>query len=95
MLKLLVNKKTLIFVSGLVTATVGKKVLQSEKTRQLAVTTVAKGMQFKSDVQETLENFKEEAQDIYVDALKEAVAANEVDVEKEIAASQIGQDDEM
>lgn|GEM_PF-1306400 len=69
-LKLLASKKALMFIGGAVTATVGKQVLQSEKTRNMAVKMVAKGVKFREDVQETLERFKEDAQDIYADAVK-------------------------
>jgi len=49
-------------------ATLGVKALKSDKTRDLCVKGIAKGMKLQKDAQETFQNMKEEASDICFDA---------------------------
>lgn len=70
--KILKSCKFICFVGGAVAAVIGGKVLKSDKTRQLCVKGLAKGMKLKHDAQVTLQNMKEEAQDICYDAMQEA-----------------------
>lgn len=59
-------------VAGAAIVIVGKKVLQSSKTRDLAVAGVAKGMQCKDNLKSTFQSIKDEAADICYDAKVEA-----------------------
>ncbi|MDO4300290.1 MAG: DUF1490 domain-containing protein [Clostridia bacterium] len=70
--KCLKSCKFICFTCGAVTAIIGSRVLKSEKTRKACVQGLAKGMKLKHDAQVTLQNMKEEAQDIFCDAMQEA-----------------------
>lgn len=70
--KCLKDCKFICFACGAIAAVAGKKILKSEKTRQACVQGLAKGMKLKHDAQATLQNIKEEAQDICYDAMMEA-----------------------
>lgn len=70
--KCLKDCRFICFFCGAATALIGCTVLKSDKIRQLAVKGLAKGMKFKRDAQATLQNMKEEAQDICFDAMQEA-----------------------
>ena len=67
-------------VGGAAAVILGKKVVKAKKTRELAVTGLAKGMKLKSDAQSALRNMKDEASDICYDAKVEAG----IDDEKEV-----------
>ncbi|MBQ9518712.1 MAG: DUF1490 domain-containing protein [Firmicutes bacterium] len=69
---LLKNEKLVCFVVGAAAAIVGGKVLKCSKTRELCVQGLAKGMKLKHDTQTAMQNLKEDAQDIYYDAMTEA-----------------------
>ena len=62
------NERFLCFVGGIAAATLGVKALKSDKTRDLCVKGIAKGMKLQKDAQETFQNMKEEASDICFDA---------------------------
>lgn len=68
----LTSEKFLCFVGGMAAAVFGAKVLKCAKTRELCVQGLAKGMKFKHDTQTAIQNIKEDAQDIYYDAMNEA-----------------------
>lgn len=70
--KCLKSCKFICFTCGAVTAIIGGKILKSDKTRKACVQGLAKGMKIKHDAQVTLQNMKEEAQDICYDAMQEA-----------------------
>ncbi len=70
--KCLKDCRFVCFFCGAAAALIGSKVLKSDKTRQAAVKGLAKGMKLKHDAQATLQNMKEEAQDICYDAMKAA-----------------------
>lgn len=57
-------------------ATLGVKALKSDKTRDLCVKGIAKGMKLQKDAQETFQNMKEEASDICFDA-KQQIGSEE------------------
>ena len=67
------NQKLVCYVGGLATAYIGKKLLGSSTVRSACVSTLAKGM--------TLQNIKDEAQDLCFDAAAEAAASEEKDAE--------------
>jgi hypothetical protein len=66
------NEKVLCFVSGVLAATYGVKALKSDKTRKACVSGIAKCMKLQKDAQETIQNMKDEAEDICHDAKQEA-----------------------
>lgn len=70
--KYLKDCRFICFACGAVAAIAGSKVLKSDKTRKACVQSLAKGMKLKHDAQVTLQNMKEEAQDICYDAMQEA-----------------------
>lgn len=66
------NEKLWCAIAGAATVIIGKKVLTSKKTRQLAVSGLAKGMKLQNDAREAFQNMKDEAADICYDAKTEA-----------------------
>ncbi|MCM1330971.1 MAG: DUF1490 domain-containing protein [Ruminococcus sp.] len=72
MLHLFKNAKLLCALGGAAAVIVGKKILTSEKTRQFAVSGLAKGMKLTHDAKEAFQNMKDEAADICYDAKVEA-----------------------
>lgn len=70
--KCLTSAKFLCFAAGAAAAVVGGKILKCEKTRELCVKGLAKGMKAKHDAQTAIQNLKEDAQDIYYDAVMES-----------------------
>lgn len=79
LLNLIKNEKILCALGGAAAVIVGKKVLTSKKTRQLAVSGLAQGMKFTHEAKEAFQNMKDEAADICYDAKTEAG----IDEEKE------------
>lgn len=69
------NKQALVFVGGIATAIIGKKILKSQVVRDFCVENVARGMMIYDDAKVSLNNIKEGAEDIIYDAknLKEYV----------------------
>lgn len=72
MLNCFKNEKLWCAIGGAVAVIVGKKIVTSKKTRQLAVSGLAKGMKMQSDAKEAFQNMKDEAVDICCDAKAEA-----------------------
>ena len=68
MLKVFKNEKLWCAVAGAAAVIVGKKILKADKTRSLAVTGLAKGMKFQQEAKETLQNMREEAEDMCYEA---------------------------
>ena len=66
------NEKFLCALGGAAAVIVGKKILTAIKTRQLAVSGLAKGMKLSHDAKEAFRNMKDEASDICYDAKTEA-----------------------
>ncbi len=66
------NQKFLCALGGAAAVIVGKKILTAKKTRQLAVSGLAKGMKLSHDAKEAFQNMKDEASDICYDAKTEA-----------------------
>jgi len=79
MVGFLVSAKVLCFVGGVATAVIGTKIAKSEKTRQLCVKTLAKGMMLQDCAKECFQNIKEDAIDIYEDAKKQISESAEVE----------------
>lgn len=74
------NEKFWLVTAGAAGVIFGKKVLTAKKTRELAVTGLAKGMKLKSDAQSALRSMKDEASDICYDAKVEAGIDKEEEV---------------
>ena len=80
MLKCFQDEKFWCAVGGAAAVILGKKVVKAKKTRELAVTGLAKGMKLKSDAQSALRSMKDEASDICYDAKVEAGIDDEEEV---------------
>jgi|GEM_PF-67045 len=65
-----------LFAGGMAATAVLTKILTSEKTRECAVTGLAKGMKLQMDAQAKFQTIKEEAQDLCYDAKEEAGSDN-------------------
>ncbi len=77
------HKHALIFLGGIATAVVGKKILESEKTKEACTNAMAKVLAAKSDAEETFQNMKDDAEDIAFDAKEANKEAICVDVTEE------------
>mgnify|MGYP000006494484 FL=1 len=66
------NQKVWCAIGGAAAVIVGKKILTAKKTRELAVTGLAKGMKFTHDAKEAFQNMKDDAADLCYDAQVEA-----------------------
>ena len=83
MLDILKNEKLWCAVAGAAAIVVGKKVLKSEKTRNLAVTGLAKGMKLQKDAKAKFQSMKDDAADLCYDAKAEAGIEAETETEVE------------
>lgn len=72
MMNHLKNEKLWCAIGGAAAVIVGKKILKSKKTRQLAVSGLAQGMKLTHDAKEVFQNMKDEAADLCYDAQAEA-----------------------
>ena len=57
------NEKFWLVAAGAAGVIVGKKIITAKKTRQLAVTGLAKGMKLTSDAKSAFQSMKDEAQE--------------------------------
>ncbi len=60
------------FGAGVVATVVGVAVAKSPKTREVVVKGMATGMKLQHDAQEAIQNMREEAEDLVVEATREA-----------------------
>ncbi len=67
-----VSKKTLAFIGGVATSTLGVKILKSAPVRKAAVYTIAEGMKLRDSAMSTMESLREDALDIYHEARRQA-----------------------
>lgn len=72
MTNLFKNQKFLCALGGAAAVIIGKKIVTAKKTRELAVSGLAKGMKLTHDAKEVFQNMKDEAVDICFDAKAEA-----------------------
>ena len=72
MLKCFKDEKFWCAVGGAAAVILGKKVVKAKKTRELAVTGLAKGMKLQSDAKEAFQNMRDDAADLCYDAKVEA-----------------------
>lgn len=76
-------KRALLFVGGLAAGAAATKAVNNQKVRNLAVEGVAKGMKIQKSAQATIENLKEDAQDIRHDAAKKVDEENAIEAKVE------------
>ena len=74
---ILKNEKLWCAVAGAAGVIIGKKVLCSQKTRQLAVTGLAKGMKLTHDAKTAFQNMKDESEDLCYEAKEQEGLAEE------------------
>lgn len=71
------NEKFWLVAAGAAGAIIGKAVLTSKKTRELAVNGLAKGMKFTNDAKAAFQDMKDEAVDLCYEAREQAGLAEE------------------
>lgn len=81
--KMYENKHTLLFVGGIATAIIGAKILKSQTTKDYAAKGMAKVLTCKSDLEESIQDIKDNAEDIQTDAKAAQKEAICVDVTEE------------
>ncbi|AMK14761.1 DUF6110 family protein [Methanobrevibacter olleyae] len=81
--KMIEHKHALIFVGGVATAIVGKKILESQTTKDYATKGMAKVLTCKGELEESIQDIKDNAEDIYTDAKSSKKEAVCVDVSSE------------
>ena len=84
--KMIEHKHALLFVGGIATAIVGKKVLESQKTKDYAAQSMAKVLTCKSELEESIQDIKDNAEDIHTDAKaakKETICVDVTDAEED------------
>ena len=69
--KVMKHKHALIFVGGIATAIVGKKILESKTVKDTCTKGMATVMAAKKDAEECFQDMKDNAEDIVVDANSE------------------------
>ncbi len=83
--KMIEHKHALLFVGGIATAIVGKKILESQTTKDYAAKGMAKVLTCKSDLEESIQDIKDNAEDIHSDAKAAKKDAVCVDISAEEA----------
>lgn len=83
--KMIEHKHALLFVGGVATAIVGKKILESQTTKDYAARGMAKVLTCKSDLEESIQDIKDNAEDIHTDAKAAKKDAVCVDISAEEA----------
>ncbi len=83
--KMIEHKHALLFVGGVATAIVGKKILESQTTKDYAAKGMAKVLTCKSDFEESIQDIKDNAEDIHTDAKAAKKDAVCVDISAEEA----------
>lgn len=76
---ILKNEKFWCVIAGAAGVIIGKKVLTSKKTRELAVTGMAKGMKLTHDAKAVFQGVKDEAEDICYEAKEQAGLAEDIE----------------
>lgn len=84
--KMYKHKHALIFVGGMATAIIGAKILKSQVTKDYAAKGMAKVLTCKSEIEESIQDIKDDAEDICTDAKaakKEALCVDTTTEDKE------------
>lgn len=66
--KIFEHKHALLFAGGIATAVIGKKILTSQKTKDCAAKSMAQVLTYKSEIEESIQDIKDNAEDIHEDA---------------------------
>lgn len=66
------NQKFWLVVAGAAGAIIGEKVLTAKKTREIAISGIAKGMKLTHDAKAVFQNMKDEAEDLCYEAKEQA-----------------------
>ena len=66
--KIFEHKHALLFVGGIAAAIAGKKILESQTTKDYAAKGMAAVLTCKSDLEESIQDIKDNAEDITTDA---------------------------
>lgn len=85
------NEKFWLVAAGAAGALIGKAVLASKKTRELAVTGLAKGMKLTNDAKAAFQDMRDEAEDLCYEAREKAGLAEDnkdTDTETETCATE-------
>lgn len=77
MANILKNQKFLCALGGAAAVILGKQILTAKKTRELAVSGLAKGMKLQSDAKAAYQSMKDEAKDLCYDAKEKAGIAED------------------
>lgn len=75
--KIFKNEKLWCAVAGAAGAIIGGKILKSKKTRELAVSGLAKSMKLSHDAKAAFQDMKDEAEDLCYEAKEQAGLAEE------------------
>jgi hypothetical protein len=81
--KAMKHKHALIFIGGMATAIIGKKLLESQTVKDSCTRGMAAVMSAKKDAEECFQDMKENAEDIVVDANAEVKKEIYVEEDKE------------
>ena len=81
--KMIEHKHALLFVGGIATAIVGKKILESQTTKDYAAKGMAKVLTCKSELEESIQDIKDNAEDIHSEAKAAQKDAVCVDISSE------------
>jgi len=81
--KMYEHKHALIFAGGIATAIIGAKILKSQTTKDYAAKGMAKVLTCKSEIEESIQDIKDNAEDIHTDAKAAQKEAICVDVTKD------------
>lgn len=73
------NEKFWCVVAGAAGVIIGKKVIKSKKTRELAVSGMAKGMKLTHDAKAAFQSMKDEAEDLCYEAKEKAGLSEETE----------------
>ena len=79
MKNLLKNEKFWCVVAGAAGVIIGKKIITAKKTRELAVTGMAKGMKLSHDAKAAFRSMKDEAEDLCYEAKEMAGLTEEAE----------------
>ncbi len=71
------NEKFWLVAAGAAGALIGRAVLTSKKTREIAVIGLAKGMKLTSDAKTALQDMKDESEDLCYEAREQAGLSEE------------------
>lgn len=78
MLQFLTSAKALTFIGGTIVGAAASPILKSKTTRKVAVSAIAKGYQLKNTAEAQWASIREDACDLYAEAVTKAMDENEI-----------------